>query len=213
MGRKFSPANLLYLTVQDDGHHPGTEACVEPSRLGTAIVDAAALVGVGVAVVTEASSPTMTGQITHHGNDWTTLSPDPNPSAPSIKAPQLADSDLLPESFLAPTAGEPIITPEEASGIFKVYTEPETDLPQFNTHAGGAYQPVAAPPLYTDLSDLLLDLSPTPPAAETVAPVASIAIESSLPSWVQSTGLSQAPMHFEFEPHHAEHTKVASDEP
>ena len=94
-----------------------------------------------------------------------------------------------------------------------MHAEPEADLPQFNAHAGEAYQPVAAPPLHMDLSDLSLDLNPTPPAAETAAPAASVAAEDSLPSWAQPTDLSQAPMHFESEPHHAEHAEVANDEP
>jgi len=213
MGRKFDPANPLYLTVQGDGHHPGAEAHAEPSHSGAAVAGAAALAGVGAAVAAEAFSPTVTGQTTRRGDDWTTLSPDLDPSAPSTKAPQLADFDLPLESFPAPAAGEPITAPEEASDIFKVHAEPEADLPQFNAHAGEAYQPVAAPPLHMDLSDLSLDLNPTPPAAETAAPAASVAAEDSLPSWAQPTDLSQAPMHFESEPHHAEHAEVANDEP
>ena len=210
MGRKFDPANPLYLTVQGDGSHVGAEAHAEPSHAGAAVAGAAALAGVGAAVAAEAFSPTVTGQTTRRGDDWTTLSPDLDPSAPSTKAPQLADFDLPLESFPAPAAGEPITAPEEASDIFKVHAEPEADLPQFNAHAGEAYQPVAAPPLHMDLSDLSLDLNPTPPAAETAAPAASVAAEESLPSWAQPTDLSQAPMHFESEPHHAE---VANDEP
>jgi pilus assembly protein FimV len=217
MGRKFDPANPLYLTVQGDGHHPGAEAHAEPSHAGAAVAGAAALAGVGAAVAAEAFSPTVTGQTTRRGDDWTTLSPDLDPSAPSTKAPQLADFDLPLESFPAPAAGEPITAPEEASDIFKVHAEPQADLPQFNAHAGEAYQPVAAPPLHMDLSDLSLDLNPTPPAAETAAPAAAVASEEALPSWAQPTDLSQAPMHFESEPHHAErhgeHAEVANDEP
>ncbi|MDY7507844.1 FimV/HubP family polar landmark-like protein TapV [Ralstonia wenshanensis] len=213
MGRKFDPANPLYLTVQGDGSHVGAEAHAEPSHAGAAVAGAAALAGVGAAVAAEAFSPTVTGQTTRRGDDWTTLSPDLDPSAPSTKAPQLADFDLPLESFPAPAAGEPITAPEEASDIFKVHAEPEADLPQFNAHAGEAYQPVAAPPLHMDLSDLSLDLNPTPPTAETAAPAASVAAEESLPSWAQPTDLSQAPMHVESEPHHAEHVEVANDEP
>ncbi|GCB05969.1 FimV/HubP family polar landmark-like protein TapV [Ralstonia sp. SET104] len=217
MGRKFDPANPLYLTVQGDGHHPGAEAHAEPSHAGAAVAGAAALAGVGAAVAAETFSPTVTGQTTRRGDDWTTLSPDMDPSAPSTKAPQLADFDLPLESFPAPAAGEPITAPEVASDIFKVHAEPQADLPQFNAHAGEAYQPVAAPPLHMDLSDLSLDLNPTPPSAETAAPAAAAASEEALPSWAQPTDLSQAPMHFESEPHHAErhgeHAEVANDEP
>lgn len=217
MGRKFDPANPLYLTVQGDGHHPAAEAHAEPSHAGAAVAGAAALAGVGAAVAAEAFSPTVTGQTTRRGDDWTTLSPDLDPSAPSTRAPQLADLDLPLESFPAPAAGEPITAPEEAADIFKVHAEPAADLPEFNAHAGEAYQPVATPPLHMDLSDLSLDLNPTPPEAETAPQAAPVAVEESLPSWAQPTDLSQAPMHFDAEPHHAEHhgehAEVANDEP
>ncbi|WP_296223141.1 FimV/HubP family polar landmark-like protein TapV [Ralstonia sp. UBA689] len=213
MGRKFDPANPLYLTVQGDGQHPAAEAAAAPSHAGAAVAGAAALAGVGAVAAAEAFQPTVTGQTTRRGDDWTTLSPDLDPSAPSTKAPQLADLDLPLESFPAPAAGEPITAQTEAVEVFKPHTEPEVDLPQFNAHAGEAYQPVSAPPLHMDLSDLSLDLNPTPPAAE-VAPVTPAAVaEESLPSWAQPTDLSQAPMHFEAEPHHAEQVHVANDEP
>lgn len=209
MGRKFDPANPLYLTVQGDGQHAAAEA--QPAQghhAGAAVAGAAALAGVGAAVAAEAFSPTVTGQTTRRGDDWTTLSPDLDPSAPSTKAPQLADLELPLDSFPAPAAGEPITAPAEASDIFKTHAEPEADLPQFNAHAGEAYQPVAAPPLHMDLSDLSLDLNPTPPAAETAAPA-----DAGLPSWAQPTDLSQAPMHLDAEPHHAQSAEVANDEP
>lgn len=216
MGRKFDPANPLYLTVQGEGPHPAAEASAAPSHAGAAVAGAAALAGVGAAVAAEAFSPTVTGQTTRRGDDWTTLSPDLDPSAPSTKAPQLADLELPLDSFPAPAAGEPITAPAEASDIFKVHAEPEAGLPEFNAHAGEAYQPVAAPPLHMDLSDLSLDLNPTPPVGETAAPAAPVA-EESLPSWAQPADLSQAPMHFASEPHHAEHhgehAEVANDEP
>lgn len=217
MGRKFDPANPLYLTVQGEAPHPAAEAPAAPSHAGAAVAGAAALAGVGAAVAAEVFSPTVTGQTTRRGDDWTTLSPDLDPSAPSTKAPQLADLELPLESFPAPAAGEPITAPVEASDIFKVHAEPEAGLPEFNAHAGEAYQPVAAPPLHMDLSDLSLDLNPTPPAEEMAAPAAPAAVEESLPSWAQPADLSQAPMHFESEPHHAEHhgehAEVANDEP
>jgi len=216
MGRKFDPANPLYLTVQGDAAHPAAEAHAAPSHAGAAAAGAAALAGVGAAVAAEAFSPTVTGQTTRRGDDWTTLSPDLDPSAPSTKAPHLADLELPLESFPAPAAGEPITAPAEASDIFKVHAEPGADLPQFNAHAGEAYQPVATPPLHMDLSDLSLDLNPTPPAGETAAPIAPAAVEEGLPSWAQPADLSQAPMHFDAEPHHAghhgEHAEVANDE-
>ncbi|WP_316897350.1 FimV/HubP family polar landmark protein, partial [Ralstonia mannitolilytica] len=211
MGRKFDPANPLYLTVQGDGQHPAAEAQPAPSHSGAAVAGAAALAGVGAAVAAEAFSPTVTGQTTRRGDDWTTLSPDLDPSAPSTKAPQLADLELPLDSFPAPAAGEPITAPAEASDIFKTQAEPEADLPQFNAHAGEAYQPVATPPLHMDLSDLSLDLNPTPPAEETAAPAASA--DAGLPSWAQPTDLSQTPMHLEAEPHHAQPADVANDEP
>ena len=161
----------------------------------------------------EAFSPTVTGQTTRRGDDWTTLSPDLDPSAPSTKAPQLADLELPLESFPAPSAGEPITAPEEAADIFKEHAEPGADLPQFNVHAGEAYQPVAAPPLHMDLSDLSLDLNPTPPAAEAPSAAPASTAEESLPSWAQPAEPSQAPMHFEAEPHHAEPSHVVNDEP
>ena len=217
MGRKFDPANPLYLTAQGEAAHPVAEAHAAPNHAGAAVAGAAALAGVGAAVAAEAFSPTVTGQTTRRGDDWTTLSPDLDPSAPSTRAPQLADLELPLESFPAPAAGEPITAPVEASDIFKVHAEPEAGLPEFNAHAGEAYQPLAAPPLHMDLSDLSLDLNPTPPAEEAAARVASVAAEEGLPSWAQPTDLSQAPMHFESEPHHAEHhgahAEVANDEP
>ncbi|MCO5401103.1 FimV/HubP family polar landmark-like protein TapV [Ralstonia soli] len=217
MGRKFDPANPLYLTMHGEAPHAGTETLATSSHAGAAVAGAAALAGVGAAVAAEAFSPTVTGQTTRRGDDWTTLSPDLDPSAPATRAPQLADLELPLESFPAPAAGEPITAPAEASDIFKVHAEPEAGLPEFNAHAGEAYQPVAAPPLHMDLSDLSLDLNPTPPADETAAAAAPATAEDSLPSWAQPTDLSQAPMHFESEPLHAEHhgerAEVANDEP
>ncbi|WP_316655336.1 FimV/HubP family polar landmark-like protein TapV [Ralstonia condita] len=213
MGRKFDPANPLYLTAHGDGQHPTAEAAAAPSHAGAAVAGAAALAGVGAAVAAEAFSPTVTGQTTRRGDDWTTLSPDLDPSAPSTKAPQLADLELPLESFPAPSASEPITAPEEAADMFKVHAEPNADLPQFNVHAGEAYQPVAAPPLHMDLSDLSLDLNPTPAAAEAAAAAAVPAAEESLPSWAQPADASQAPMHFEAQAHHAEPAHVANDEP
>lgn len=213
MGRKFDPANPLYLTVQGDGHHPGAEAPVEHSHAGAAAAGAAALAGVGAVAAAEAFKPTVTGETTRRGDDWTTLSPDLDPSAPSTKAPQLADLDLPLESFPAPAAGDPITASADAAEVFKPHAEPEVDLPQFNAHAGEAYQPVSAPPMHMDLSDLSLDLNPTPPATD-AAPAAPAAVaEESLPAWAQPADLSQAPMHFDADPHHAEHEHVANDEP
>ncbi|WP_104655125.1 FimV/HubP family polar landmark-like protein TapV [Ralstonia insidiosa] len=213
MGRKFDPANPLYLTVQGDGHHPGAEAPVEHSHAGAAAAGAAALAGVGAVAAAEAFKPTVTGETTRRGDDWTTLSPDLDPSAPSTKAPQLADLDLPLESFPAPAAGDPITASADAAEVFKPHAEPEIDLPQFNAHAGEAYQPVSAPPMHMDLSDLSLDLNPAPPATES-APAAPAALaEESLPAWAQPTDLSQAPMHLDADPHHAEHEHVANDEP
>ncbi|KHK51651.1 peptidoglycan-binding protein [Ralstonia sp. A12] len=213
MGRKFDPANPLYLTVQGDGHHVAAEAPAEHGHAGAVAAGAAALAGVGAVAAAEAFKPTVTGETTRRGDDWTTLSPDLDPSAPSTKAPQLADLDLPLDSFPAPAAGDPITAPDEAVEMFKSHAEPEADLPQFNAHAGEAYQPVSAPPMHMDLSDLSLDLNPTPPAAE-AAPAAPVAaVEESLPSWAQPTDLSQAPMHFDAEPHHAEQEHVVNDEP
>jgi pilus assembly protein FimV len=213
MGRKFDPANPLYLTVQGDTPHPAAEVHAEHGHAGAAAAGAAALAGVGAAVAAEAFKPTVTGETTRRGDDWTTLSPDLDPSAPSTKAPALADLDLPLESFPAPAAGDPITASADAAEVFKPHAEPEIDLPQFNAHAGEAYQPVSAPPMHMDLSDLSLDLNPTPPATE-AAPVAPAAVvEESLPAWAQPTDLSQAPMHFDAEPHHAEHEHVANDEP
>lgn len=213
MGRKFDPANPLYLTVQGDGHHPGAEAPAEHGHAGAVAAGAAALAGVGAVAAAEAFKPTVTGETTRRGDDWTTLSPDLDPSAPSTKAPQLADLDLPLESFPAPAAGDPITAPDEAAEMFKSHAEPEADLPQFNAHAGEAYQPVSAPPMHMDLSDLSLDLNPTPPAAEAAPAAPAVVAEESLPSWAQPTDLSQAPMHFDAEPHHAEQEHVVNDEP
>ncbi len=213
MGRKFDPANPLYLIVQGDAHHSGAEASAAPSHAGAAAAGAAALAGLGAVAAAEAFKPTVTGETTRRGDDWTTLSPDLDPSSPSTKAPQLADLDLPLDSFPAPAAGQPITAPAEAAEVFKPHAEPEAELPQFNAHAGEAYQPVSAPPLHMDLSDLSLDLNPTPPVVE-AAPVApAAAVEESLPSWAQPTDLSQAPMHFEAESHHAEQVQVVDDEP
>ena len=210
MGRKFDPANPLYLTVQGDAH-PAAEAPAAHDHAGTAAA-AAALAGVGAMAAAEAFQPTVTGETTRRADDWTTLSPDLDPSAPSTKAPQLADLELPLESFPAPVAGEPITAPDEAADIFK-HAEPAAELPQFNAHAGEAYQPVSAPPLHMDLSDLSLDLNPTPPAAEAAPAAPAAAAEESLPSWAQPTDPSQAPMHFEEESHHAEPAHEINDEP
>lgn len=212
MGRKFDPANPLYLTAQG-GTHPAEEAPAALSHAGAvAAAGAAALAGVGAAATAEAFKPTVTGETTRRGDDWTTLSPDLDPSAPSTKAPQLADLDLPLESFPAPAAGDPITAPAEAVEAFKPHTEPEAELPQFNMHAGEAYQPAAAP-MHMDLSDLSLDLNPTPPAAEAAPQPSAVAAEESLPAWAQPMDLSQAPMHLESEPHHAATAQVANDEP
>ena len=213
MGRKFDPANPLYLTVQGDTPYPASEVHAEHNHVGAAAAGAAALAGVGAAAAAEAFKPTVTGETTRRGDDWTTLSPDLDPSAPSTKAPQLADLALPLESFPAPAAGDPITASADAAEVFKPHAEPEVDLPQFNAHAGEAYQPVSAPPMHMDLSDLSLDLNPTPPATE-AAPAAPAAVaEESLPAWAQPADLSQAPMHFDADPHHAEHEHVANDEP
>jgi len=212
MGRKFDPANPLYLTTHGDGQHLAAGAPAAGHAGVAAAAGAAALAGVGAAAAAEAFKPTVTGETTRRGDDWTTLSPDLDPSAPSTKAPHLADLDLPLESFPAPAAGDPITAPAEAADVFKPHAELETELPQFNAQVGEAHQPVSAPPLHMDLSDLSLDLNPTPPAAE-AAPVAPASVaEESLPAWAQPVDLSQAPMHFDAEPHHA-HQQVANDEP
>jgi pilus assembly protein FimV len=212
MGRKFDPANPLYLTVQGDGQHHAAE---EPAAHGHAGAAAAALAGVGAVAAAEAFKPTVTGETTRRGDDWTTLSPDLDPSAPSTKAPKLADLDLPLESCPAPAAGEPITASAEAAEAFKPHAAPDAELPSthFGGHAGEAYQPISAPPMHMDLSDLSLDLNPTPPAAEAAPAVAApVVSEDSLPAWAQPADLSQAPMHFDAEPQHVE-AHVANDEP
>ncbi len=197
MGRKFDPANPLYLTVQGDHHHEpvATEPAAHGHHAGAAVAAAgAALAGMGAAAAAaEAFKPTVTGETTRRGEEWTTLDPGLDPSAPSTKAPQLADLELPLESFPAPAAGEPITAPAEAAEVFQPHAAPETlsaiELPQsdFGGHAGEAFQPVSAPPLHMDLSDLSLDLNPMPPAAEVPAvveePAPAAVAANSLPAW------------------------------
>lgn len=215
MGRKFDPANPLYLTVQGDGHHE--QVAVEPAAHdhhagATAAAAGAALAGMGAAAAAaEAFKPTVTGETTRGGEEWTTLDPGLDLSTPSTKAPQLADLELPLESFPAPAAGEPITAPAGAAEAFQPHAEPdvlsEVELPQadFGGHAGEAFQPVSAPPLHMDLSDMSLDLNPTPPVAETVEapavePAPAAMAEDSLPAWAQPADLPEALMQLDVAP-------------
>ncbi len=229
MGRKFDPANPLYLTVQGDGPHE--HAAAEPVTQGHhtgAAAAAAALAGVGAAAAVEAFKPTVTGETTRRGEEWTTLDPGLDPSMPSTKAPHLADLELPLESFPAPAAGEPITAPAEAAAIFQPHAEPEAlsplELPQqadFGGHAGEAFQPVSAPPLHMDLSDLSLDLNPTPPEAEAEVEVPAVeepapaaVAANSLPSWAMPAELPEAvPQQLDAEPQHQEVAVPQPEEP
>ncbi|CBJ37592.1 conserved protein of unknown function with potential LysM domains [Ralstonia solanacearum CMR15] len=212
MGRKFDPANPLYLTVQGDGHHEQVAADDRHGHAGGAVAAAgAALVGMGaVAAAAEAFKPTVTGETTRRGEEWTTVDPGMDPSMPSTKAPQLADLELPLESFPAPAAGEPITAPIQAAEVFQPRVEPEApqafELPQtdFAGHAGEAFQPASVPPLHMDLSDLSLDLNPTAPApvAETpaVEPAPAAVAADSLPAWAQPADLPETPVQLDAAP-------------
>ncbi|MGA3945363.1 FimV/HubP family polar landmark-like protein TapV [Ralstonia nicotianae] len=210
LGRKFDPANPLYLTVQGDGHHEQVAADDRHGHAGGAVAAAgAALAGMGaVAAAAEAFKPTVTGETTRRGEEWTTVDPGMDPSMPSTKAPQLADLELPLESFPAPAAGEPITAPLQAAEVFQPRAEPEAppalELPQtdFAGHAGEAFQPASVPPLHMDLSDLSLDLNPTAPVAETpaVEPVPAAVAADSLPAWAQPADLPETPVQLDAAP-------------
>ncbi|MCL1619249.1 FimV/HubP family polar landmark-like protein TapV [Ralstonia pseudosolanacearum] len=210
LGRKFDPANPLYLTVQGDGHHEQVAADDRHGHAGGAVAAAgAALAGMGaVAAAAEAFKPTVTGETTRRGEEWTTVDPGMDPSMPSTKAPQLADLELPLESFPAPAAGEPITAPLQAAEVFQPLAEPEAppalELPQtdFAGHAGEAFQPASVPPLHMDLSDLSLDLNPTAPVAETpaVEPVPAAVAADSLPAWAQPADLPETPVQLDAAP-------------
>ncbi|MGC5883817.1 FimV/HubP family polar landmark-like protein TapV [Ralstonia pseudosolanacearum] len=210
LGRKFDPANPLYLTVQGDGHHEQVAADDRHGHAGGAVAAAgAALAGMGaVAAAAEAFKPTVTGETTRRGEEWTTVDPGMDPSMPSTKAPQLADLELPLESFPAPAAGEPITAPLQAAEVFQPRAEPEAppalELPQtdFAGHAGEAFQPASVPPLHMDLSDLSLDLNPTAPVAETpaVEPAPAAVAADSLPAWAQPADLPETPVQLDAAP-------------
>ncbi|AGH84447.1 hypothetical protein F504_1933 [Ralstonia pseudosolanacearum FQY_4] len=210
LGRKFDPANPLYLTVQGDGHHEQVAADDRHGHAGGAVAAAgAALAGMGaVAAAAEAFKPTVTGETTRRGEEWTTVDPGMDPSMPSTKAPQLADLELPLESFPAPAAGEPITAPLQAAEVFQPLAEPEAppalELPQtdFAGHAGEAFQPASVPPLHMDLSDLSLDLNPTAPVAETpaVEPAPAAVAADSLPAWAQPADLPETPVQLDAAP-------------
>ncbi|MCK4121004.1 FimV family protein [Ralstonia pseudosolanacearum] len=210
LGRKFDPANPLYLTVQGDGHHEQVAADDRHGHAGGAVAAAgAALAGMGAAAAAaEAFKPTVTGETTRRGEEWTTVDPGMDPSMPSTKAPQLADLELPLESFPAPAAGEPITAPLQAAEVFQPLAEPEAppalELPQtdFAGHAGEAFQPASVPPLHMDLSDLSLDLNPTAPVAETpaVEPVPAAVAADSLPAWAQPADLPETPVQLDAAP-------------
>ncbi|AZU57989.1 peptidoglycan-binding protein [Ralstonia pseudosolanacearum] len=210
LGRKFDPANPLYLTVQGDGHHEQVAADDRHGHAGGAVAAAgAALAGMGaVAAAAEAFKPTVTGETTRRGEEWTTVDPGMDPSMPSTKAPQLADLELPLESFPAPAAGEPITAPLQAAEVFQPLAEPEAppalELPQtdFAGHAGEAFQPASVPPLHMDLSDLSLDLNPTAPVAETpaVEPVPAAVAADSLPAWAQPADLPETQVQLDAAP-------------
>ncbi|MGA3980104.1 FimV/HubP family polar landmark-like protein TapV [Ralstonia nicotianae] len=211
LGRKFDPANPLYLTVQGDGHHEQVAADDRHGHAGGGAVAAAgaALAGMGaVAAAAEAFKPTVTGETTRRGEEWTTVDPGMDPSMPSTKAPQLADLELPLESFPAPAAGEPITAPLQAAEVFQPLAEPEAppalELPQtdFAGHAGEAFQPASVPPLHMDLSDLSLDLNPTAPVAETpaVEPAPAAVAADSLPAWAQPADLPETPVQLDAAP-------------
>ncbi|MCF1441534.1 FimV/HubP family polar landmark-like protein TapV [Ralstonia pseudosolanacearum] len=210
LGRKFDPANPLYLTVQGDGHHEQVAADDRHGHAGGAVAAAgAALAGMGaVAAAAEAFKPTVTGETTRRGEEWTTVDPGMDPSMPSTKAPQLADLELPLESFPAPAAGEPITAPLQAAEVFQPLAEPEAppalELPQtdFAGHAGEVFQPASVPPLHMDLSDLSLDLNPTAPVAETpaVEPAPAAVAADSLPAWAQPADLPETPVQLDAAP-------------
>ncbi|AST29024.1 FimV/HubP family polar landmark-like protein TapV [Ralstonia pseudosolanacearum] len=210
LGRKFDPANPLYLTVQGDGHHEQVAADDRHGHAGGAVAAAgAALAGMGAAAAAaEAFKPTVTGETTRRGEEWTTVDPGMDPSMPSTKAPQLADLELPLESFPAPAAGEPITAPLQAAEVFQPLAEPEAppalELPQtdFAGHAGEAFQPASVPPLHMDLSDLSLDLNPTAPVAETpaVEPAPAAVAADSLPAWAQPADLPETPVQLDAAP-------------
>ncbi|MET2495806.1 FimV/HubP family polar landmark-like protein TapV, partial [Ralstonia pseudosolanacearum] len=210
LGRKFDPANPLYLTVQGDGHHEQVAADDRHGHAGGAVAAAgAALAGMGaVAAAAEAFKPTVTGETTRRGEEWTTVDPGMDPSMPSTKAPQLADLELPLESFPAPAAGEPITAPLQAAEVFQPRAEPEAppalELPQtdFAGHTGEAFQPASVPPLHMDLSDLSLDLNPTAPVAETpaVEPAPAAVAADSLPAWAQPADLPETPVQLDAAP-------------
>ncbi|MGA4285312.1 FimV/HubP family polar landmark-like protein TapV [Ralstonia nicotianae] len=210
LGRKFDPANPLYLTVQGDGHHEQVAADDRHGHAGGAVAAAgAALAGMGAAAAAaEAFKPTVTGETTRRGEEWTTVDPGMDPSMPSTKAPQLADLELPLESFPAPAAGEPITAPLQAAEVFQPLAEPEAppalELPQtdFAGHAGEAFQPASVPPLHMDLSDLSLDLNPTAPVAETpaVEPVPAAVAADSLPAWAQPADLPETQVQLDAAP-------------
>ncbi|MCK4163561.1 FimV family protein [Ralstonia pseudosolanacearum] len=210
LGRKFDPANPLYLTVQGDGHHEQVAADDRHGHAGGAVAAAgAALAGMGaVAAAAEAFKPTVTGETTRRGEEWTTVDPGMDPSMPSTKAPQLADLELPLESFPAPAAGEPITAPLQAAEVFQPLAEPEAppalELPQtdFAGHAGEAFQSASVPPLHMDLSDLSLDLNPTAPVAETpaVEPAPAAVAADSLPAWAQPADLPETPVQLDAAP-------------
>ncbi|WP_197386520.1 FimV/HubP family polar landmark-like protein TapV [Ralstonia pseudosolanacearum] len=210
MGRKFDPANPLYLTVQGDGHHEQVAADDRHGHAGGAVAAAgAALAGMGaVAAAAEAFKPTVMGETTRRGEEWTTVDPGMDPSMPSTKAPQLADLELPLESFPAPAAGEPITAPIQAAEVFQPRVEPEApqafELPQtdFAGHAGEAFQPASVPPLHMDLSDLSLDLNPAAPVAEmpVVEPAPAAVAADSLPAWAQPADLPETPTQLDAAP-------------
>ncbi|MHA6893958.1 FimV/HubP family polar landmark-like protein TapV [Ralstonia pseudosolanacearum] len=210
MGRKFDPANPLYLTVQGDGHHEQVAVDDRHGHAGGAVAAAgAALAGMGaVAAAAEAFKPTVMGETTRRGEEWTTVDPGMDPSMPSTKAPQLADLELPLESFPAPAAGEPITAPIQAAEVFQPRVEPEApqafELPQtdFAGHAGEAFQPASVPPLHMDLSDLSLDLNPAAPVAEmpVVEPAPAAVAADSLPAWAQPADLPETPTQLDAAP-------------